>query len=79
VTAIALIVLWVGAVLISLLNGGCAPSHDPYLATRFEAFNDAVQAGLVDCRLDQTICEPTLELLAMDLAVWTDIMTDPNL
>jgi len=81
-----IISLGVGAfVVVCLLIGlilavtGCAPNHDPYLAGRFEAFNYTVQEGLEDCRLDPNACAPTLELMAAELEVWTEILTDPNL
>lgn len=71
--------LWVVILLFLGLLTGCEQRYEEYLAVRFEAFNEAVQGGLEDCRADPNACRPTLELMAGELEIWTDIMTDPNL
>jgi len=77
--ALAVICWFVLALIIGIVLAGCAPAHDEYLAVRFQAFNDSVQDGLADCRTDPNACRPTLELMAGELEVWTEILTDPNL
>ena len=80
VAIILALACWIVSVLIiGIILAGCAPRHDPYLAVRFEAFNDSVQDGLADCLADPNACRPTLELMAGELEVWTEIYTDPNL
>ena len=57
-----------------LLLGGCAPQAA--LSPLFQEFNQDVQAGLADCREDPNACEPTLELLAAEMAQWAEAMKE---
>ena len=70
----------VGVVVLAIiLLAGCAPTHDTYLATRFEAFNEDVQAGLADCVADPNECRRVLEWVAPETQRWSEVLGDPNL
>lgn len=59
--------------------GGCAPSHNNYLAAQFAEFNSGVQDRLEDCLADPNACKPAFVIFAAELETWTEILADPNL